>query len=273
MKPRIIGVNTNSYHGFGIEDALDGIAAAGFRHVELTATKGWTEHVFPNHSFSSLVAVKDMMKDRGLRAFALSGHCNLTDPERLRDFRENMELANYFGCPYIVSSVGDAHFGSEAEGGTERIADKLRSLVEDLRRLGLTLALETHGAHSTGAALKAIVDAVASPLIRINYDTANVVYYGGVDPCEDIKTCLDDICFLHGKDKAGAKDAWNFPALGEGYIDFPTLFATLDAADNAAPVSIEIEFTSAGPSSLEEVNRAILRSRDYLLSLGYRPLE
>ena len=40
---RIIAVNSNCYHGYSIEQAIDGIAAAGFRYIELTATKGWTE--------------------------------------------------------------------------------------------------------------------------------------------------------------------------------------------------------------------------------------
>ena len=48
---RIIAVNSNCYHGYSIEEALRGIAEAGFHYVELTATKGWTEHVFPDQSF------------------------------------------------------------------------------------------------------------------------------------------------------------------------------------------------------------------------------
>ena len=42
MEKRIIAVNSNCYHGYSIEEALEGIAAAGFHYVELTATKGWT---------------------------------------------------------------------------------------------------------------------------------------------------------------------------------------------------------------------------------------
>ena len=37
---RIIAVNSNCYHGFTIEEAIEGIAAAGFKYIELTATKG-----------------------------------------------------------------------------------------------------------------------------------------------------------------------------------------------------------------------------------------
>ena len=52
MKKRIIAVNSNCYHGFSIEEAIAGIRDAGFHYIELTATKGWTEHVFPDRARS-----------------------------------------------------------------------------------------------------------------------------------------------------------------------------------------------------------------------------
>lgn len=33
------------YHTYSLEEALEGIAAAGFHYVELSAVRGWTEHV------------------------------------------------------------------------------------------------------------------------------------------------------------------------------------------------------------------------------------
>ena len=53
---RIIAVNSNCYHGYTIEEAIAGIREAGFHYIELTATKGWTEHVFPDMSFERLLA-------------------------------------------------------------------------------------------------------------------------------------------------------------------------------------------------------------------------
>ena len=82
---RIIAVNSNCYHGFSIEEAIEGIAAAGFKYIELTATKGWTEHVFPDQSFERLLEVKDKLEKAGLTPFAMSGHCNLMDTERIGD--------------------------------------------------------------------------------------------------------------------------------------------------------------------------------------------
>ena len=89
---RVIAVNSNCYHGYGIFECLEGIHKAGFHYVELTATKGWTEHVFPDQSFEFLTSVKDRMEELFLTPVALSGHCNLMDRERLQDFIMNIRL-------------------------------------------------------------------------------------------------------------------------------------------------------------------------------------
>ena len=95
------------------------------------------------------------------------------------------------------------------------------------------------------------------------------MFYGDVDAAEDMDTCLSDIAYLHIKDKAGERKEWNFPALGEGYVDFDTIFRKLDEAHNDAPLSIEIEFTPNGAGSLENVNKAIETSAAYLRARGF----
>ncbi|MDD3334184.1 MAG: sugar phosphate isomerase/epimerase [Eubacteriales bacterium] len=267
---RIIGVNSNCYHGFSIEEAIDGIRAAGFHYIELTATKGWTEHVFPNLSFERLLTIQDELNAAGLKPFSMSGHCNLMDQERIGDFVKNMRLASFFGCDYLVSSIGEAHLKDQATADNAEVAKHIATLVPMLERYGLTLVLETHGHdHGTGKVLADIVGRVGSQKVKINYDTANVIFYGHVNPCEDLAECIQDVGYLHLKDKAGEEAEWNFPALGKGNIDFPKLFTLLDTAENKSPFSIEIEFTQAGPKSLAEVHQAVKDSGDYLRSLGF----
>ena len=128
MMPRIIGVNSNCYHGYSIDEALEGIAAAGFHYV-LTATKGWTEHVFPDQSFASLCHVQDKLKELDLVPFAMSGHTNLMDVDRLPDFIMNMRLAHFFGCKYIVSSIGEAHLKDKAKTGNEVLVQNIKGLI------------------------------------------------------------------------------------------------------------------------------------------------
>lgn len=267
---RIIAVNSNCYHRYTIEDAIAGIKAAGFRYIELTATKGWTEHVFPDQTFEKLLAVKEMLLDAGITPFAMSGHCNLTDKARIGDFIKNMKLAEFFGCEYIVSSIGEAHIKNYSEGDNDEVIESVKALVLKLEECGLKLVLETHGyAHATGAAIADIVRGVGSDRVMINYDTANVIFYGGVDPCEDLARCISDVGYIHLKEKAGEKNEWSFPALGEGYVDFPRIFDMLDKCNNACPFSIEIEFTQNGPKDLSEVNDAVRKSADYLRAHGF----
>lgn len=272
MKKRIIAVNSNCYHGYSIEEAIAGIKAAGFRYIELTATKGWTEHVFPDQSFARLLEIKDLLEQSGIIPFAMSGHTNLMDTERIGDFVNNIRMAHFFGCDYIVSSIGEAHLEDKAVASNEVIAEHIKGFLPYLEKYNMKLVLETHGDHGTGKILGDICALVNSDRVLINYDTANAVFWGDMD-IEQLKAdftgSMDRIGFLHIKDKLGEKHEWNFPALGKGYIPFPELFGKMDEADNLSPYSIEIEFTEKGPKDLDEINKAVQDSADYLKSIGF----
>jgi len=265
---RIIAVNSNTYHGYSIHDAIDGISSTGFKYIELTATKGWTEHVFPTMIFEELCKIKDDLKSSGLTPISMSGHCNLMDRERLNDFILNIKLAAFFGCNYIISSIGEAHLKDRAEISDYEVAEHIKEIVPYLEEYNLMLCLENHGKHATGKQLKTIVDLVASPKVMINYDTANAIYYGNVNLKEDLESCIDKIGHIHLKDKAGAYNEWNFPAIGKGNIDFKMIIDELEKANNNSPLSIEIEFTKDGAKNLDEVNKAVKDSYDYLKNMG-----
>lgn len=266
---RVIAVNSNCYHGYSIEDAIDGIADAGFHYIELTATKGWTEHVFPDQSFQYLWSVKERLEAKGLIPIAMSGHCNLMDTSRIHDFINNIRLAAFFGCTYIVSSIGEAHLEDKAVASNEEVARHIRDLVPQLEQFGLTLVLEVHGDHGTGKILKEIAGLVGSHRVAVAYDTANALFYGDVDLSEDLDASMDAIRYIHLKDKGGERTVWDFPALGKGWIDFPMIFDKLEKAGNSSPFSIEIEFTQAGSRNLEEVNQAVRDSAQYLKAHGF----
>jgi sugar phosphate isomerase/epimerase len=167
-----------------------------------------------------------------------------------------------------VSSVGEAHIEDNATATDRTSAGYIRELVPYLEEYDLILALETHGEHASGARLRGIVDMVDSTRVLINYDTANVIFFGNADIERDLDECMDRIGFMHIKDKAGAPDEWNFPALGRGYVDFPMIFGKLAAAGNNCPLSIEIEFGPGGSRDLEEVSEAVRASYEYLSDIG-----
>ncbi len=269
---RIIAVNSNTYHGFSLKDAISGIKAAGFNYIELTATKGWTEHVFPTMSLNELYEVEEQLIEAGLTPISLSGHTNLMDNNRLDDFIANIRLAHFFGCKYIISSIGEAHLEDQAELSDQKTAENIKTLIPYLEDYGLILGLENHGKHGTGKQLKKIVDLIDSERVVVNYDTANAIFYGeeNLDLAADLKSALDKVGHLHLKDKAGAQKEWNFPALGRGNIDFEPLFKLLKESENNSPFSIEIEFREDGPADLAEVNQAVKDSYQFLKEAGFK---
>jgi sugar phosphate isomerase/epimerase len=266
----IIAVSTNTYHGFSVDQALEGIAAAGFKFVELTAVRGWTEHIMPDLPVKELDRIYMKMMDLGLSCIALSGHCNLTDETRLNDFRSNMALARRFGAAYIISSTGEAHFGKDEAFTDDVLIENIRKLLPDLEKHDLKLGIEVHGEYGTGEAVARIVRGVGSDRVGVNFDTANVVFYGGKHPMDDLPACLAELNYVHLKDKVGIDSNWNFPAVGKGDLDLKNLIKHLHEQGKNVPLSIEIEFTSdftmrdKVPDDLGVVNQAVRDSFDYL---------
>jgi sugar phosphate isomerase/epimerase len=130
------------------------------------------------------------------------------------------------------------------------------------------MVLETHGEFGTGESLAKITRKVNSPYLGVNYDTANVVFYGKKLPDEEIARCIGEVKYVHLKDKAGEMGEWNFPALGKGELKLDRVLKALVDAGNASPISLEVEFTQAGAKNLAEVDKAVKDSFDYLKALG-----
>lgn len=257
-------VSTNTYHGYTLEEALDGIAKAGFKYVELTAVIGWTEHVLASMNDSEIEDVKKKVNNKGLSILGLSGHANIMDNDGLKLFIENITLAKKLGCSYIITSTGEAHGGEELEDD-EILVNNLKEIGRECEKNDVVCAIETHGGiYSTGERLNRLVQTVGSRYVGVNYDTANVIFYGKVKPEEELIKSFPGLKYVHLKDKAGKNDEWNFPAVGKGFIDFKKIITILKENNYDGPLSIEIEFTPDGPGSLEAVHQAVQDSYTFL---------
>ena len=266
-------LNLNSYHGFNVDQALEGAAAAGFRYVELCAVKGWTENVMPDMDKAEFDRIKKKMAGLNLTAVGLGGHCNLMDKQRLDDFKKNIGLAAELGCTYIVSSTGEAHFGKDEKFADDVLAENIKSLLPELKKTGLILGLEVHGAeYGTGASLRPVVEKVGSDLVGIAYDTGNAMFYGGKKCDEDIKTCADIVKYVHLKDKIGGLKEWNFPAAGKGELNLTGFMDFLESKGYKGPYSVEIEYTEGftmnpkKPGDIDIANQAAKDSFEFFKS-------
>src|SRR5439155_1693716 len=124
--------HTNSFHTHGFDEALAGIAEAGYRYVELSAVPGWTEHVDLEHPD----ALAPKLAEHGLEPASLSAHSELTTRAGgVVDFARVLEILRVGGYagPYSV----ELEFRGEPWPPLAEVTQSMRRSREHLRGLGL----------------------------------------------------------------------------------------------------------------------------------------
>jgi len=262
----VLAGHTNSYHPYGLDDALSGIASAGFKYVELSAVRGWTEHVPLEASDAQIAEIKAKLDRLGLRIAALSGHSDLTTPEGLVDGKKAVDLCPRLGINLMVSAVG-GHASKEENKST--FMSHIFQLADYAACNNVFLALEVHGEiMASGRISVPLIKEINRANVRINYDTANCVFYGGVQAVDDIRPVVPYLSHIHLKDTRGGKGVWDFPAVGEGAVDFAGVLKILKEEGYTGPLSVEIEFSEKGWPPLAEVHRSMKASYQTLQKLG-----
>jgi len=148
-----------------------------------------------------------------------------------------------------------------------------------MRAHGVTAAFHNHVGSfvETRAELDRLMDAVAPDVLALGPDTGHMAWAGD-DPIAMVQEYAQRIRTMHLKDvnaaaaaKAradrtdyrGAERYGVWTELGQGSVDFPTIFATLRAAHFAGWLIVETDVTQ-----LESPMASALQSRDYLRSVG-----
>jgi sugar phosphate isomerase/epimerase len=261
-----LGGHTNSYHSYSLEESLEGIAAAGFRYVELSAVRGWTEHVPLDADAKTLGRIQRMMYKLNLMPISLSGHSDLTTKEGLQLGLMGVDLCERMGIEIMNTAVGGHYKEHEDE---DAFMGYIHDLADYAAERDIRLGLEIHGEITgTGKNAVKVLDRIGKKNVLINYDTANAEFYGGVDAVKDVLIAAPRMVNCHLKEKRGEGKVWDFPAIGEGHIDFKAVLDNMQKGGFTGPVSVEIEFQNEPWPPLAEVNRAMKASHDKLASIG-----
>ena len=262
--PYPLAGHTNSYHTYGFDDALAGIAAAGFKGVELSAVPGWTEHVDLD---ADPAEVKRKLDGHGLTAVSLSGHSDLTTRDGLAHGIRAVEWAGRYGLPVVNSAVGGHQ---SADENVAAFLQNIGELADAADAAGVVVALEIHGdIMASSDVTLPLIAKIGRDSIKVNYDTANVEYYSGDLAVDDLPKITHELAHVHLKDTTGGKGNWDFPGAGDGHVDFGRVLEILRSAGYTGPLSVEIEFQGEPWPSLAEVDAAMRRSYEHLTALGY----
>ena len=248
---------------YSLEEALRGLAEAGFENVEIGAVKGFLEHLDPDDP--DVEGCRRVLDANGLRCVSMSGHAQLHTDEGARRLRNVLRAGAEVGIEVLNTFTGDAESAEEIAAFEANV----RAIADEAEAQGIRLCIETDSNLLPTAEIGIeILERIGHPGVRFNYDPGNVIYYTGADPVTDVAYALPRLGHFHLKDQRGGKGVADFPPLGEGDVDVPALLTALRSIDFAGPVSMEIEFTNYEWPPWEECVEAAKRGKAYWDGLG-----
>ncbi len=203
-------------------------------------------------------------KAHGVTITTLAGGANFDKPETLEAYHAALAAAEEVGVKLFFTSANGT------EQPREYYMERLRELAEKAAGHGVTISLETHPPFCQNAdQMLQTIEAVDHPNVKINLDTANIYYYNqGLNSADELERVIDHVASLHLKDTDGGFKSGNFPVFGQGIVDFPRIFKTLDAASFQGPLTIELEGPVVGGKDLAARHEAVLGCMAYLKSIG-----
>ena len=257
--------HTNSYHTYGFDDALAGIAEAGYGGVELSAVPGWTEHLSLDEDPA---AVRRKLEGYGLEAVSLSGHSDLTTRDGLDHGIKAVRWAADYGLPIVNTAVGGHQSADENEAA---FLGNIGELADAAEVAGVVVALEIHGDIMASSDVTIpLLEKIGRESVKVNYDTANVEYYSGEKAVDDLPKITPYLSHVHLKDTVGGKGV-------SGTSRRSATAASTSAAysrSSAQPATrAPTRSSSSSPDEpwppLADVNDSMRRSYEHLQGLGF----
>jgi len=235
----------------GWEKAIEWLPKAGIKCMEL--------RVMPEEE---LVKVSAAAKEKGVEILTLATGVDLDKPESIEALEKAFAGAQKIGVKLIfVSTKGEDRAAAMA---------KLRELGDKAAASGVTICMETHPPFCQNAdgMLQTMAD-VNHPNVKINFDTANVFYYTeGLNSADELPRVVQHVASVHLKDTDGGFKSANFPVFGEGVVDFPRIFKTLDEAGFDGPLTMELEGPLVSGLDTPQRHEKVAACMDYLKSIG-----
>ena len=258
--------STIIFKPYTLEEALRGLAAAGFSNVEIGAVKGFLEHLDPDAiTDETIEATRRLLDANRLRVVSMSGHAQLHTDEGKSRLTNVLRAGKELGIRVLNTFTGDASGPEEVE----TFKANVREIADEAEAAGIRLCIETDSNLLPTAEIgRKVLNEIGHSWIQFNYDPGNVVYYTGAAPEADVKYALSRLGHVHLKDQRGGKGVLDFPPLGEGEIDVASILRDLRASDFAGPVSMEIEFTNYEWPPFAECVAAAKRGKEYWDGLG-----
>ncbi|WP_232688426.1 sugar phosphate isomerase/epimerase family protein [Halobacterium zhouii] len=250
-----LGFSANAFREYGVLDAIDVLADAGYDGVELLFDQ---PHLYPpDTDENDARAVLDHLDSRNMEisncnAFMLTAIEGFHHPsyieedaeyrqKRIDYTRGALELADELDADYIsVEPGGPVPEGRSHRWGMETFSQSLREVVPTAERLGVDLLVEPEPdllIETTDQFLD-FMDRIDSDAVGCNFDAGHL-FCVGEDPAEQVETLAEYTEHYHLED-IPADHSHEHTQLGEGAMDIDGFLQAVEDTDYDGFVTVEL---------------------------------
>lgn len=231
-----------------LDETLAGMKRHGYKGLEPRVEWNHRCGIEADLSPEGRREARDKVTGEGLEICCIATSVRMAAPEaeeragHVEDLRRYIDLARDLGCPYIRTFGGQRARDRELPLIVEYVADGYRQVTAQADEAGVTVLMETHDDWSCSAPVRAVVEAVDHPNLRVLWDIMHPQRMME-KPAETFVAIGDLTRHLHAHDGTYVDGHMQVGPLGRGIID------------HAIPVKLLEEFGFSGYFSVEVIHK------------------
>jgi sugar phosphate isomerase/epimerase len=231
---------------WSLDEVIAGMKKHGYTGLEPRVGWGHKSGIEKELSADGRAAVRRRFADEGLEICCIASGARLATPDEgeraghIEDLRRYVELAADLGCPYIRTFGGPRDRDAPWHDVVDYTAGGYRQVVDEAQSAGVTLLMETHDDWCTSAPVRAVIEQVNHPHLRVLWDFMHTQRMMEA-PAESFQVLGSLTRHTHAHDGSYADGRMQVSGtLGDGIIDHATPVQLLEREGFDGYFSVEV---------------------------------
>jgi sugar phosphate isomerase/epimerase len=252
-----IGCFNRAWTNWSYDEALDGMAAAGYKITGLLSSHRGEVFTASRATPEYLDGLKKRIGQRGLAVNVTAIHFqpDAALDDNIRDLRKQIENASRLELKFMLT------FGVDKPQHYENFYKLMADAAVEGEKRGLQMVMKPHGgASGASEEIRRCLNKVGHSNFKIWYDAGNIIYYTGKDPVAELEPVARQVTGFCAKDCPAPKGEV-MSQFGTGKVDFKAVFAKLKSVDFNGPIMVEGVKVGTTP---EETTANAAANREFL---------